>query len=120
MATEVKEEKKLEKKPEKKTIWTTEERENSKLLYGCEIIIENGSLKEVSTKKAPSDASIVKYLYQEKVCLDLTRGSRTSLFDMYYDKFKGELKSIDYGHGTVKPNVWGWTPPATQKKKRKG
>ena len=35
----VKEEKKVDKK---ETFWTTTEKETSKELYGCEILIENG------------------------------------------------------------------------------
>ena len=119
MATEVKEEKKVAKKPEKKeSIWTAEEREKCHSEYGCELIIENGSYQDVCIGKAPTDAFIVKYMYKEKICFDLTRGSRTNVFDMYYDKFKGDIKSIDYGHGKIKPNLWGYKAPQ-QKKKRK-
>jgi len=118
MTTET-EVKKEEKKEVKKGIWTDDERGSMKSQYGCEIIVENGSLKDVSTKNAPTDASIVKYLYEEKICMDLSRGARTNLFDMYYDKFKSGLKSIDYGQGTIKPNIWGYKSPQQQKKKRK-
>ena len=38
---------------------------------------------------------------------------------MYWDKFKGGLQTIDYGKGTIKPNLWGYKAPQ-QKKKRKG
>ena len=116
MTVESKTEKKVEE--EKISPWLPTERETSREKYGCEILVENGSYKDVCTKKAPSDASIVKYLYEEKICLDLTRGSRTSLFDMYYDKFKSDLKSIDYGHGTIKPNVWGYAPVKSKKKRK--
>ena len=82
-------------KPEKKeVIWTSQEKENHKSEYGCEIIVENGTLEQVSTTNAPTDACIVTYEYNEKVCRDLTRGSRVHLFDMYYDKFKTGLKII--------------------------
>ena len=114
--TVVKEEKKQE---EKKLIWTKEEREKIRSEYGCDIIIEDGSLEDVSTKQAPTDAYIIKYLHEDKVHFDLTRGSKISLFDMYWDKFKGDLKSIDYGNGSIKPNLWGYQAPA-KKKKRKG
>ena len=119
--TVAKEKKEAElKKPEKKTIWTTEERSNLQTLYGCDILVENGSLKDVSTKKAPTDAYIIKYMYEEKVHYDLSRGTKTNLFDMYWDKFKGSLQSIDYGQGSIKPNLWGYKAPQQQKKKRKG
>ena len=44
-------------KPEKKEFyWTPTEKESLKETYGTEILIENGSLDEVSTTEAPSDA----------------------------------------------------------------
>ncbi len=120
MSTQVEEEKKEEvKKEEPKTNWSIKERQECLQEYGCEIIVDNGSYEDVRTKKAPTDASIVKYTNDgDKVCFDLTRGTRIKLFDMYYDKFGLGLKSIDFGQGTIKPNIWGYKSP--QKKKRKG
>ena len=112
--------KKPEKKPEKKqVIWTKEERDTLKEKYGSEIIIENGSLEDVSITNAPSDAYIIQYLYEDKVRFDLTRGTKVTIFDMYWDKFKDGLKSIEYGNGTIKPNLWGYQSSSTKKKKRK-
>ena len=121
MSTQVEEEKKQEvnKEPEIKSNWTTKERQECLQEYGCEIIVDNGSYEDVRTKNAPTDASIVKYQYNDKECFDLTRGTKIKLFDMYCDKFRGGLKSIDFGQGTIKPNVWGYKSPQ-QKKKRKG
>ncbi len=112
----VKDEKKVEKK---ETFWTVTEKESLKETYGCEILVENGTLEQVSTTDAPTDAFIVTYEHQEKVCRDLTRGARVKLFDMYYDKFKSGLKIIDYGRGTVKPSLWGYDSTSPKKKKRK-
>ena len=120
MAVAKEKEAELKKKPEKKTIWTTEERQNLQALYGCDILIENGSVKDVSVKNVPTDAYIIKYMHEDKVHYDLTRGTRNTLFDMYWDKFKGGLQTIDYGKGTIKPNLWGYKAPQQQKKKRKG
>ena len=115
--TAVKEEKKVDTK---ETFWTTTEKETSKEIYGTEILIENGSLDEVNTKDAPSDASIITYEIDGTVHRDLTRGPRVKLFDMYYDKFKMGLKIIDYGYGMIKPSLWGYqSATAPKKKKRK-
>ena len=108
------------KKPEKKIIWSKEERDSSKEKYGCEVLIESGSLKDVSTKHFPTDSYIIKYVFDDNIHYDLTRGSRIKLFDMYWDKFKRGLKSIDYGKGTIKPNLWGYQYPKSSKKKRTG
>ena len=115
-----KEEKKLEPKPEAKfEPWSKEEKETSKTKYACEILVSNGSLADVHTTDAPNDAWIVKYTIDNKDCLDLSRGTRTKLFDMYWDKFKGGLKSIEYGKGTVSPKLWGYQSKTARKKKRK-
>ena len=110
---------KPEPKEKKELIWTSQEKENHKSEYGCEIVVENGTLEQVSTTNAPTDACIVTYEYNEKVCRDLTRGSRVHLFDMYYDKFKMGVKIIDYGKGTIKPNLWGYQNTQGPKKKKR-
>ena len=111
----LKEDKKVEKK---KTFWTTTEKETSKEMYGCEILIENGSSTEVRTSDAPTDASIVSYEIDSEMHYDLSRGSRVKLFDMYYDKFKN-VRGIDYGNGNIKPNLWGYRNESAPKKKKR-
>ena len=101
------------------TYWTPSEKESLKEQYGCEILIENGSLDEVMTTDAPSDAWVVTYEIDGTVHRDLTRGTRVKLFDMYYDKFKMGIKIIDYGKGTIKPALWGYNNTKTPKKKKR-
>ena len=60
-------------KKESKIIWSKKEKEESKEKYGCEIVIENGSLNEVMTVDAPTDAWIVTYEVEGEVHRDLTR-----------------------------------------------
>ena len=103
----------------RETYWTPSEKESLKEQYGCEILVENGSLDEVSTSDAPSDAWIVTYELDGTVHRDLTRGTRVKLFDMYYDKFKMGIKIIDYGKGTIKPALWGYNNTKTPKKKKR-
>ena len=50
---------KPEKSEMKETYWTPSEKESLKEQYGCEILIENGSLDEVTTTDAPSDACLL-------------------------------------------------------------
>ena len=103
----------------RETYWTPSEKESLKEQYGCEILIENGSLDEVNTSDAPSDAWIVTYELDGTVHRDLTRGTRVILFDMYYDKFKMGIKIIDYGKGTIKPALWGYNNTTAPKKKKR-
>ena len=106
-------------KPEKReTYWTSTEKESLKELYGTEILVENGAPADVRTKDAPTDASIVTYTVDGKEHQDLTRGSRVKLFDMYYDKFTN-VKRIEYGQGTIKPSLWGYSSEAAPKKKKR-
>ena len=106
-------------KEETKIIWSKKEKDTSKEIYGCEIVIENGSKKEVTSTDMPTDASIVTYEIDGKVHQDLTRGARVKLFDMYYDKFKKGLKLIEYGYGNIKPNLWGYQNAQGPKKKKR-
>ena len=122
MTTETKkpEAKKPEKVVEKKkSIWSSEEVKKLNELYGTDILVENGSHEELTTTQAPNDAYIIKYVYDDSVRCDLTRGTKTNLFDMYWDKLKNDLKSIDYGKGTIKPSLWGYKSPQSSKKKKK-
>ena len=78
--------------------------------------------KEQSEDKTfPTDAFIVRYVLEGKNQLDVVRSEKmVNVFDYYYDKYgKGVVQKIDYGHGTIRPNLWGAKPPAKQKKRRK-
>ena len=106
-------------KPEiRETYWTSTEKESLKEMYGTEILVENGSSADVMTREAPTDASIVTYTVDGKEHQDLTRGARVKLFGMYYDKFTN-VKRIDYGQGTIKPSLWGYSSEAAPKKKKR-
>ena len=65
---------KLQRPEKKETIWTAKEKENHKKDYGCEIIVEDGTMEQVSITAAPSDAFIVTYMHEDKLHHDLTRG----------------------------------------------
>ncbi len=88
--------------------------------YSCELILEKTSKDKADDRKLPSDAFNVFYEVNGEECLDVTRsGKMVNVFDFYYDKYgKESLKRIDYGRGTVSPNMWGYKKP--EKKRRKG
>ena len=113
MTTEAKTEKKvLEEKPEKKFDTS---------VYSCEIILEKTTQEKSVDRQLPTDAFNVTYVVDGKQHLDVTRSEKmVNVFDMYYDRYgKGAVQRIDYGHGTVRPNLWGAKIPAKQKKRRK-
>lgn len=62
-------------------------------------------------KKLPSDCHLVTYMNKEgKEQVDVVRAyTMSEIFDAYYDdlKGKGEVKSIESGFGTIRPNLFG-------------
>lgn len=108
---------KVDSKVEPMNSWSASEKENSKKRYGCEIMIENGSWEQVNTKECPNDARIITYEVDGEKRYDLTRSQKAvSIFDMYWDKFREGLKSIEYGRGTYNPKLWGIQVKSKKKK----
>ena len=110
MTTTVKEKQKVAEKEEEKIKASD---------YSCEVLLEKTTLEKAKDPKFPSDAFNVTYFVDGEERLDVTRsGKRVNVFDFYYDKY-GNVKKIDYGHGTVNPSQWGYKTPE-KKKRRKG
>ena len=88
--------------------------------YSCEILLEKTTMDKAKDPNFPSDAFYVYYNKDNKELLDVTRSCKqANIFDMYYDTYKGDLKRIEYGKGTVAPGMWGYKEPP-KKKRRKG
>ena len=87
--------------------------------YWCDIILEKTTQEKALDRTLPTDAFNVTYVVEGQTYLDVTRSEKmVNVFDMYYDRYgKGAVQKIDYGHGTIRPNLWGAKPP--QKKKRR-
>ena len=98
------------KKPEKKFDTSA---------YSCEIILEKTTIDKSQDRSLPTDAFNVTYVVEGETRLDVTRSEKmANVFDMYYDRYgKGAVQKIDYGCGTIRPNLWGVKPP--EKKKRR-
>ena len=87
--------------------------------YWCDIILEKTTQEKALDRKLPTDAFNVTYVVEGETLLDVTRSEKMSnVFDMYYDRYgKGAVQKIEYGHGTIRPNLWGLKAP--EKKKRR-
>ena len=87
--------------------------------YWCEIVLEKTTQEKAIDRSLPTDAFNVFYIVDGKEHIDVTRSEKmANVFDMYYDRYgKGVVQKIEYGHGTIRPNLWGAKPP--QKKKRR-
>jgi hypothetical protein len=98
--------------------WTQEEKLSIPPRYGCQILLENTTLEVAKDSSFPNDAYLIWYIIEGKNYLDLCRGTRSRIFDLYYDKFgPGVIQKIDFGYGRTNPKIWGYKSP--DKKKRK-
>ena len=86
--------------------------------YGCDILLEKTTLDIAKDSSFPNDAYLIWYTLNDEIFLDLVRGTRVRIFDMYYDKYGPKsIKKIDFGYGRTNPKLWGYKQP--EKKKRK-
>ena len=87
--------------------------------YGCDILLQDTTLDKVKDPSFPNDAYLVWYNNEGTERLDLVRGSRVRIFDMYYDKYgPGVIQKIDFGYGRTNPKLWGYKQPEKKKKGR--
>tara|TARA_Y100000996_G_C22034138_1_gene442161 strand:- start:61 stop:393 length:333 start_codon:yes stop_codon:yes gene_type:complete len=89
--------------------------------YSCEVILEKTTKEKSEDRSFPTDAFIISYLLEGKKHLDVVRSEKmVNVFDFYYDRYgKDVVQKIEYGHGTIRPNLWG-AKPVEKKKRRKG
>jgi len=87
--------------------------------YGCEVLLEKTTLDKAKDTSFPNDAYLIWYNDDKEECLDLVRGSRVRIFDMYYDRLgPGSIQKIDFGYGRTNPKLWGLKQPEKKKKGR--
>jgi len=85
--------------------------------YGCDILLQDTTLDNVKDPSFPNDAYLVWY-NDGTPKMDLVRGSRVRIFDMYYDKYgPGVIQKIDFGYGRTNPKLWGYKQPEKKKKR---
>ena len=86
--------------------------------YGCEILLEKTTIDRAKDSSFPNDAYLIWYIVDGKENIDLVRGTRVRIFDMYYDKYgPGAVKKIDFGYGRTNPKLWGIKQPDKKKKR---
>ena len=86
--------------------------------YGCDILLEKTTLDKVKDPSFPNDAYLIWYTLDENQYIDLIRGSRVRIFDMYYDKYgPGVINKIGFGYGRTNPKLWGYKQPEKKKKR---
>ena len=86
--------------------------------YSCEVLLEQTTQEKAKDTSFPTDAYNVTYTVDGKDMLDVCCAQKKAdVFDLYYDKYKN-VKSIEYGSGTISPNRFGLKPPPKKKKTR--
>ena len=86
--------------------------------YGCDILLQDTTLDKVKDPSFPNDAYLIWYSSGSSQKIDLVRGSRVRIFDMYYDKYgPGVIQKIDFGYGRTNPKLWGYKQPEKKKKR---
>ena len=86
--------------------------------YGCDILLQDTTLDKVKDPSFPNDAYLIWYNNDGTERMDLVRGSRVRIFDMYYDKYgPGVVQKIDFGYGRTNPKLWGYKQPEKKKKR---
>lgn len=85
--------------------------------YGCEIILEKTTIDQAKNPSFPNDAYLIWYDVDGTEYIDLVRGTRVRIFDMYYDKYGPEsVQKIDFGYGRTNPKLWGYKQSDKKKK----
>lgn len=98
--------------------WTPEEKKQISSKYNCEILFERTTLQQIKDPSLPNDAYMVIYRVDNETFMDLCRGTRVKIFDMYYDRFgPGSVQKIDFGYGRTSPKLWGYKAPDGKRKK---
>jgi hypothetical protein len=86
--------------------------------YNCEVILEKTTIENAKDFSFPNDAYLIFYCVNNETYIDLCRGTRVKIFDMYYDKYgPGVVQKIDFGYGRTNPKVWGYKRPDRKKRK---
>lgn len=100
--------------------WTAEDKKTIPPQYSCEILLENTTPNNANDTSFPSDAYIVYYKVNDKLCIDVCRGAKVNIFDMYYDRFGiDSVQKITWGNGRINPSIWGQKVQQPKTKKRK-
>jgi hypothetical protein len=98
--------------------WTKQEKESLPSQYGCELLFEKATLEQAKDTSLPNDANLVFYEVDGHMRMDVCRGSKVKIFDLYYDKFgPGSVKKISWGYGKTNPKLWGYKAPERKKRK---
>ena len=83
----------------------------------CKVVHENCEKEAAKDKSLPLNSYLVTYLLEDKLSYDIVIcNKRVAVFDMYWDKYRENLRDIKWTDGKVNPKTWGYKPPEKKKK----
>jgi len=85
--------------------------------YGVTVIITNCDRSAAKDKSLPNGSYLMTCEYDGEQWYDIVMGSRSSIFDSYYDRFGNVIKRMEWTSGNVSPKMWGYTPKEEKKKR---
>ena len=83
----------------------------------CKVVHEKCEKEVAKDKSLPVNSYLVTYLLEDKLTYDIVIcNKRANAFDIYWDKYRENLKSIEWTDGKVRAKTWGYKPPEKKKK----
>jgi len=83
----------------------------------CKVVHEKCEKEVAKDKSLPVNSYLVTYLLEDKLTYDIVIcNKRANAFDVYWDKYRENLKSIEWTDGKVNAKTWGYKPPEKKKK----
>lgn len=84
----------------------------------CRVLHENCDRSLAKDRALPVDSYLVEYLIDNAIVYDIVIcGKRSDIFDMYWDRYRENLKSIEWTDGRVSSKLWRSQNPENKKKK---
>lgn len=83
----------------------------------CKVVHEKCEKTAAKDKSLPVNSYLVTYLLEDKLTYDIVIcNKRANAFDIYWDKYRENLKSIEWTDGKVNAKTWGYKPPERKRK----
>jgi len=82
----------------------------------CRVLHENCNKSVAKDKGLPNNSFLVTYLIDDATVYDIVIcNKRVDVFDIYWDKYRENLKNIEWTEGRVNPKLWDYNPSGKKK-----
>jgi|AP86_3_1055499.scaffolds.fasta_scaffold00713_7 hypothetical protein len=98
-------------------VLSTADVSNFKQKYGVIVICTNCQPLAAQDKTLPRNSYLIRCQDGEDMWYDIAMGSRSDIFDAYYDRFGDVMKRMEWTEGRINPKLWGSQVKESKKKK---